>query len=166
MLLYLGLIVILWSGCIINIASGLCPKGESCGECVRNEGCGFCDSTQQCVEGGILGPFGGDCSRGWSFQSCSCSIPQTCEDCFKYDACLWCQALDQDGMCLPNTYVPNATCPLVWQPNEICPDDLGKVLGIGLGITVGSAVLIVGIAMLVAFTKRRRAQRLAFVNLS
>jgi len=150
------LLFVLVFGLLGSVLGATCPVTTECSACVRTTGCGFCDSTQACVEGDVQGPASFNCSDGWSFKTCSCSIPKNCRACFKYEDCIWCQALDQNGMCLPSSFVPNATCPLVWNANEYCPGDLGPVVAVVVAIIVGISLTVAVVIFVVMHVRKKR----------
>eukprot|EP00026_Physarum_polycephalum_P015313 Phypoly_transcript_15961.p1 GENE.Phypoly_transcript_15961~~Phypoly_transcript_15961.p1 ORF type:complete len:166 (+),score=17.30 Phypoly_transcript_15961:166-663(+) len=124
-----------------------CTTNEGCTACVLDNACGYCSGSGKCMPGSEEGPSNNaTCIGGWSFDTCLCSAPQTCKVCFEYD-CVWCKGWDQrKGLCVPKETKANATCPLQWKPNEICPSEVDDIAILtfailGTGLIVGISAL-------------------------
>jgi len=139
-MIFIKLIAVLICHVALAVA---CTEKEGCTACVLDNACGYCSGSSTCLPGTLEGPSNNaTCVDGWSFDNCLCSAPQTCQVCFEYD-CVWCKGWDQkQGMCVPKSYKPNATCPLQWSPNEICPSEVDEIALLTFAI-VGGGLFVV-----------------------
>eukprot|EP00301_Raphidiophrys_heterophryoidea_P018835 c382_g1_i1.p1 GENE.c382_g1_i1~~c382_g1_i1.p1 ORF type:complete len:165 (-),score=20.91 c382_g1_i1:126-584(-) len=81
-----------------------CKPIRACGPCAYDPDCGWCDSTEECLQGGELGPRVGNCTS-WFFSFCKdepCSAYNGvgCAACTLDPFCGWCES---SGLCLEGT---------------------------------------------------------------